>query len=391
MDSKQSAGRLNFDVSFLESTNLLRAAYFKKRVEQLKKSLNDVQESCRKESLENATAILNLLSQSMNPYAYRVADSLINQLKELELLNRKTVLNFNDRHLSILNEQKRKISQLIDQSMSASSLFKCEAKNVKLNEDKQALCTQFDTAVIGQLEEIFRSSGDAFPVGREQIDLKIKYLTSLLPVVEQFVRQRLDLIEKQECDNLKELFRRTMKAFDEEFKRCFKTYSKMSVQFQRDQFEALKNREVVDQQQQFKASFESLKANMLAKLDELERSYNEEVKNHLSSLAKDLVYKISITLQQTCDVILEKSRQLIEANQSSHPTRSTYQQLLTELFSFKELFNSVHPAPKSGSIKRKQAEELKAKTRELFGKICAHRFKASELAKIKIKPSKRNN
>ena len=386
MDSKQLVGKLNVEFSVLEWTNLLRAAHHEKSVEQLKRSLNDVQEICLKESLENAASIQSLLGHSLNPYAYLIGDLLINQLKELELLNRSTALSFNRRHLDVLDDQKVKLGQLIDQSLGADNLFKCESKNAKISEDRQAMWAQFGTAVVGQLEEIFGANNEPPPVDREQIDLKIKreYLASLLPIIEQFVKQRLEFIDQRECDSLKELFSRTMRAFEEEFKRAFRGY-KISGQLQRDQFDALlhRNRETVDQQP-FKESFEGLKAKMLLKLEELERSYNEEARNQLSSLAKDLSDKITFTLQRTCDQILEKSRQLIEGNQSNYPTRSTYQSILTELFSFNQLLESV-PASKSNSIKRERAEKFKAKTREVFSKICAHRFKSNELAKLRTR------
>lgn len=384
MNPKQLTGKLNINV--LELTNLLRASHCQKSIEQVKRSLHDVRESCMKESLENVASIQNLLGHSLNPYAYLIGDLLINQLKELELLNRRTVLSFSIRHLAILDDQKAKLVQLLEQSLGAENLFKCESKNAKINEDRQAMWAQFGAAVAGQLAEVFRANSETSLVDREQIDLKIKreYLASLLPMVEQFVQQRLEFAEQRECDSLKELFARTMRAFEEEFKRAFRTYSQMNGQLQRDQADALKKNEIIDQQA-FREAVDGLKAKLTPKLEELERSYNEEVRNHLTSLTKELANKIAFTLQRTCDQILEESRLLIEGAQFNRPSRSTYQGTLSELYSFNELLDSL---PKSCSIKPERNEELKTKIRDVFAKLCTHQFQSNDLAKIRSRSTK---
>lgn len=389
MDLKQLNQKLSFNFcSDLELANSLKAATDLRFKEHLKRSLGNLHESL-KESFENILFILSLLDQSLNPFAFRIVEELISQYRNIELINRKIALSFSSKHLGVSNEQKTNMINQIDQLINAESLFKFESKTIKLIESKQNLYKQFASSLNNQLDELF-TNNDLFSasINREQINLNVKreFLTNLMMIIDEFVNRRINHINDWKLDNLKVLFNKTLNTLNEEFKKGFSSFNRAINQQQKEQIDALLKDKKLMSPQMFKDNLESLKMKMFIRLEEIESRYNENVKDHMNSLSKELNFRIANTIQKTCDLILEESRLLIESKKSNLPSRESYDVLIKSILSFQELIQQLQDSQQiSFSKKQEIVDEFKSRLKGIFSKLCNHRFTGEELARLKVK------
>ena len=379
MNLKQINEQLNFNFyNNLELTNSLKTNCYAKCARQFRKSLEDVNKEL-KESFQDVQSLMNSLNQTQNPFLFNASDELMNRYKELELLNRKMAFSLKAKHLSNLNDQKMKLSQLIDQLLINDSLFKNDLKNVKLNEDKQTLFNQFSQSLNDLLEQLLLND-ELFmnTINKDHIGVKIKkeYLANLMPVIEESAKQRISFIDEFNCDQLKVLFNKAVALFEEESKKIFRAFYKSVTQLQKDQFD----NQLKDKNNLFTNSLNCLKAKMCVKLEDLEHSFNDQIKNQLDLVFKELNARIATAIQKTSDSILEESRLLFESNKLNHPKKSNYQDILNELFSFNEFLDYIQ---NKAFKKHDNLTEFKNKLKELFTKIASHKFTSNELALIK--------
>ena len=365
MDLKQLNDKFNFG-SNLELTCSLKLGNYYKLIERLKQHLDELHVGL-KESSDASLSILNLLNEFLNPIAYRIGAELIDQYNELALMNRKLVLNLNTKHLDVLSKQRTSLGQLVDQLLSNENLF--ENSPTKPVEAKQNLYRNLARALESQLDELF--SNDLLNLASSSRDQLDENETNLLSLVDEFAKQRTNLLNEWKSQNLKALFDQCLSAFEKEFKKCFKICCK-PMRSQRDQIgNSIKD----EQPASFKSSFNKSRTSLFGQFDEMEKRYNELIKIQMNTLSAELNNKISQTIQQTADSIADECKLILESSKSVEQSKTVnYRDYLNETVSFKELFNEIHSKQATSSSKQQEnVNRLKSNLKELFTKLIAHK------------------